>query len=89
VLASHMRNKIKNILLLTLLSITIFTPFIVSTDGLLGCEADAVIFKLAGKYAKKLTKLIQWFVALYAIALPFFMPLVAVFEVPIFSLLVV
>ena len=55
-----------------------------SADGLLGCEADAVACKLAFTYAEKLTNHTQWFVALCAIALalPFFMPLIAVFEAP-------
>ncbi len=57
-----------------------------SAGGLLGHEADAVVCKLAFTYAEKITNLTQWFVALYAIALalPSFMPPIAVFEAPRF-----
>jgi len=43
-------------LLLVLLSNATSLPFIMSADGLLGCEADAVVCKLAFTYAEKTDK---------------------------------
>ncbi len=84
VLASHEKNKTKKYLAPCLAQHHHFTPFVVSADGLLGREADAVVCKLAFTYLKRLTNHTQWRVALYAItlALPFSMPLMAVFKAP-------
>ena len=85
VLASHEKNKKKKYLALCLAQQHHFTPFVVSADGLLGREADAVVCKLAFTYAEKTDKNhTQWFVVFctIALALPFFVTLIAVFEAP-------
>jgi len=68
VLASHEKQERKYIAS-CLAQCCKFTPFIVSAEGLLGCEADAVLCQLASKYTKKMTNLIQWFVVYFTIAL--------------------
>jgi len=47
VLASHEKAKKKKYLIPCLAQQCHFTPFIVSADGLLGHEADAMVCKLA------------------------------------------
>jgi len=56
VLASHEKNKKKKYLAPCLAQPRHFTPFVVSADGLLGHEADAVVCKLAFTYAEKTDK---------------------------------
>jgi len=56
VLASHEKAKKKKYLAPCLAQRRHFTPFIVSADGLLGREADAVVCKLAFTYAEKTDK---------------------------------
>jgi len=88
VLSFHEKAKKKKYLAPCLTQWHHFTPFIMSADGLLGHEADAVVCKLAFTYAEKLTNHTQWSVALCAItlALPFFRSPTAVFEAPRFPL---
>jgi len=56
VLASHEKNKKKKYLAPCLAQWHHFTPFIVSADGLIGHEADALVCKLAFTYAEKTDK---------------------------------
>jgi len=56
VLASYEKNNKKKYLAPCLAPMFHFTPFIVSADGFLVHEADAVICQVAGKYAKKTEK---------------------------------
>jgi len=55
-LASHEKAKKKKYLAPCLAQQCHFTPFIVSADCLLGCEADAVVCKLTFTYAEKTDK---------------------------------
>ncbi len=64
-----------------------FTVFVVSADGLLGHEADVMVCQLAGKYAKKTEKPYSVLCgSIIKLALPFFVPFIAVLEAPVFPL---
>jgi len=82
---SMQQNKKKKGVALCLALHCHFTPFIVSADGIILChEANTVACPWALTYGSKTEKFYSVGWALYAItlAMPFFVPLAAVFKVP-------